>query len=64
MKKRGRTVRGEEFGRGSILSDVPSALQVKLGPDFEKFNMAKKSEGKINVVSFSRIYAYLVPTEG
>ena len=28
--------------------------QVKLGTDVDKFNMAKKSEGKINLVSFPK----------
>lgn len=47
------------------LEGVPSAPQVRLGPDFEKFNNGKrKSEGKISIVSFSSSYAYLVPNKG
>ena len=38
--------------------------QVKLGTDVDKFNMAKKSEGTINLVSFPKIRAHLVPNKG
>ena len=51
----------EEPAFRRMLLNVP---QVKLGTDVDKFNMAEKNEGKINLVSFPKIWAHLLPNKG